>query len=247
MAGTLNRVSVNLAQNIAEEYHPVIHQQLPSDQANDYLDFLTPFMFNDPHLRQPPRADIESAASNPRVYYGIMEDDTLYYIYYLAYHPVNWKTVLGMGWHRHDTEGILIRVGKSHQPRKDIVTVCHYSHPSAAHARLSVLCESRSHCIKPLISEPSRGRYRRYAGYELENIGDMYDQSLSSGRGSPWERLRANLYGVDLPDRQLDKDLHLQTFNNPRRYGRHFEGDIWVDPQNLFRQLERYRGMRPWR
>lgn len=191
-------------------------------------DCLTPFLCGKLTDEQ---ASVAEWASQPTVYYAVREDETYWYVFNLLYHTFDyststWSIIQKWDSHRHDTEGVLLRVSKETNVA-DICTVAHSSFFFRRNSDRRVHVEKGSHAIRPfdagLVKDDAN--YLIYKKYDLVNL-----LSIDPKR---WEEIKAEfrLSGVSAPEDQSDNILRLMTVN--RRH-KHLIGDIWYRPDMVF-------------
>lgn len=167
--------------------------------------------------------------SKPVVYYWVRCDKDFYYIGYALYHYADYTKcvfakILGLGEHRHDFEGILVRVPyyKPHHKAKgcgDIITVAHHDfHYDEDNDVVSV--EARGHGIYP---------EEYWLTSKMGNslcIDSPRHISLDNFSRSQWDitKHEFNNHNVNMPDQWSHRGK--------------YKGWMWNHPDKLFKELE---------
>lgn len=174
------------------------------------------------------------------LYYAARTDEKYYYIIYAAYHYLDYTKcpaaqlldILGIAntQHRHDFEGILLRVPYyvPHGKRKEadaVITVAHHEliyYNVWPEGPIEITIQSRGHAIEPI-------QYADQDFRDLKNpmlLNDVELISLDSFSKGAWEYIKAefNKNGVNMPDQWSHKNS--------------FEGWFWNKPGALFNTME---------
>ena len=209
----------NRAKQLSWMFRPIIYQEFES-----YKDLITRILVKKSDRK------IESVlkeARKPTIYYSVLEDSSFYYIYYMVYHPFDWSKfpipcLRSLDEHDHDTEGILLRVHKSNPVDKhlpvNMVTVAHNTFLVQPRAKGKVCIKSGSHAIYPYEQSTPITNHLIYYDYKLENMRKWSNKE--------WERMRACLKGVNMPDEQFCSAWLSTEW--------HSVGDIWNFPNKIF-------------
>ena len=212
--------------SIAGTYVPTIYQEYDS-----VFDLISPIRLESVEKVIENFAEIVSL---PTLNFGVREDSEFWYIYYMVYHPYDVsfspiKIIRKLDSHRHDTEGILLRVQKS-TGVTDIITVSHFLFKCARKAQRSVVIEANSHAIRPYNGTDlgPRGNYMVYKLFDLVDLNTLQETG-------DWERIRSDISKTaSMPDEQYDNILS----GSPSGHRINKRGDIWNRPDRLCKSLE---------
>ena len=228
----VNTVTKEQSFNLAMHHHPEIYQLY----KDPLYDGLTSIQLGD---KKNIIKNLNKLIIDPVLYYGVKEDETYYYIFYMLYHPFDWaqckinfiKNLLS---HRHDTEAILIRTHKENK-ECDLVTVYHKSFKFAKKVEfpVKILINSCSHAISPL-KTLKKDNYLFYNN--IENLEDINEWD-----NKYWDECKKELNkeGALMPDQMHDTFLYLSCISDRRDEYKHKLGDIWNRPDCLFLQAHR--------
>ena len=217
---------------IAQKYQPTIYQEFM-----DVRDCITPVIMEKDLLVY----NLLDTIKSPLLYFLASETTTHFYVLYMVYHAFDYSKcgisiINKLDSHRHDTESMLVGIEKS----TGFMTLATVSHNSLNFAKdlhkSDVFIEAATHAIYPYDGELFKLKMVMvYNQYNLDNFGDYTKEELDT-----LEKGLTASSGVNFPTTMCDNILRLQTTNQSNNDLRHEPGDIWFNPERVFRVAERF-------